>query len=121
MKRKSGFTLVEIMIVVAIIGLIASIAIQNFIRSRQRSQATLCSQLLERIDGAKAQAAFEFSLGDVDTPSDAQLVLFLNKPDGTTVDGSADLCPGGGTYTVGNMATAPSCGLAAGDGWHQLQ
>jgi len=121
MKPRSGFTLVEIMIVVAVIGLIASIGLLNFIRARQQSQATLCAQLLERVDGAKTEAAFEFQLGDADTPSDDQILLFLNKPPGTVVNGSTELCPAGGTYTVGTMSDPPSCNLAAGPSWHQME
>lgn len=55
--RKKGFTLVEIMIVVAIIGLLAAIAIPNFMRSRVASQATTCANNLRQIYHAKEQWA----------------------------------------------------------------
>jgi len=63
MKRhalcKNGFTLVEIMIVVAIIGLLAAIAIPNFVTARQTSQTNAGINNLRQIDGAKQQWAVE--------------------------------------------------------------
>src|SRR5829696_10581869 len=57
--RRGGFTLVEIMIVVAIIALLASIAVPNFLRSRKRSQATQVLEDLRLIDAAVDQYAIE--------------------------------------------------------------
>jgi prepilin-type N-terminal cleavage/methylation domain-containing protein len=57
--KKRGFTLVEIMIVVAIIGLLAAIAIPNFVRARTTSQMNACINNLRLIDAAKQQWALE--------------------------------------------------------------
>ncbi len=57
--NRAGFTLVEIMIVVAIIALLASIAVPNFLRARKRSQATRILQDLRMIDAAIDQYAIE--------------------------------------------------------------
>src|ERR1700761_7174441 len=58
-NRRGGFTLVEIMIVVAIIALLAAIAVPNFLRARKRSQATRCLEDLRIIDSALDQYAIE--------------------------------------------------------------
>ncbi len=57
--RPSGFTLVEIMIVVAIIGLLAAIAIPNFVKARTASQRSACVANMKQLDGAKASWALE--------------------------------------------------------------
>src|SRR5687768_4538819 len=57
--RRGGFTLVEIMIVVAIIALLAAIAVPNFLRARKRSQATRVLEDLRLIDAAVDQYAIE--------------------------------------------------------------
>ena len=71
-KRRGGFTLVEIMIVVAIIALLAAIAVPGFLRARKRSQATRILNDLRLIDAACDQYAIETnrSTGDQVTYSD---------------------------------------------------
>ena len=58
-KRRGGFTLVEIMIVVAIIALLAAIAVPGFLRARKRSQASKVLNDLRLIDSAVDQYAIE--------------------------------------------------------------
>ena len=58
-KNRGGFTLVEIMIVVAIIALLAAIAVPNFLRARKRSQATRVLEDLRMLDSAQDQYAIE--------------------------------------------------------------
>jgi len=59
--KRGGFTLVEIMIVVAIIALLAAIAVPNFLRSRKRSQATQVLEDLRILDAAQDQYAIEYN------------------------------------------------------------
>ena len=76
-KRRGGFTLVEIMIVVAIIALLAAIAVPSFLRARKRSQATSTLETLRMIDGAKDQYAIENGKGASVTPTQPELAPYV--------------------------------------------
>jgi prepilin-type N-terminal cleavage/methylation domain-containing protein len=102
---KAGFTLVEIMIVVAIIGMLASIAIPNFIRARTNSQVNACINNLRQIDSAIQEWALEFKQVGSATVVSANLMPYMGR--GTV--GQWPSCPAGGTYAVTTVATKPTC------------
>jgi prepilin-type N-terminal cleavage/methylation domain-containing protein len=110
-SRKSGFTLVEIMIVVAIIGLLAAIAIPNFVRARTTSQQNACINNLRQIDGAKQQWALETKAATTASPVLTNIQPYLGR--GT--NGTQPFCPAdssqtfAASYTMGDLNTAPVC------------
>ena len=104
-SRKAGFTLVEIMIVVAIIGLLAAIAIPNFVRARTQSQMNACINNLRQIDGAIQQWALEQKKDPAATVAFTDIAPYLKN---------SVICPSGGTafsdsYTITDVATKPVC------------
>jgi prepilin-type N-terminal cleavage/methylation domain-containing protein len=107
-RKTAGFTLVEIMIVVAIIGLLAAIAVPNFVKARQSSQRNACIANLKQIEGAKATWALENKKTSSDTPGTGELY------GATNYIRDVPECPGGGTYAINAVDTKPTCNKGEG-------
>jgi len=117
-KMLKGFTLVEIMIVVAIIAILAAVAIPNFVKYRRNAQAASCVSNLKQIQTAKEQ----WMMANGSVPSDLDQIAgntdkYIKK---------TPTCPAGGEYTIGADGVDPTCGigttLAPSDKatWHVL-
>ncbi len=102
-QDKRGFTLIEIMIVVLIIGILLAIAVPNFMTARRNSRTKACIANLKQIQSAKEQWAMKNNQGGTATPTEADLAPEFIK--------SMPTCPEGGTYTIGTVDTDPTCSI----------
>ncbi len=114
-SSKKGFTLIEIMIVVAIIGLLAAIAIPNFVHARTTAQANACINNLRQIDGAKQEYALETKVASTFAFTDPTVIQPYM---GRGALGSLPTCPLDSSstfatsYTIGSATVAPLCKIS---------
>lgn len=116
-KKSQGFTLVEIMIVVLIIGILMAIAVPNFIKARESSRRNSCIANLKQIDSAKEQYAMDLRLATGAAVTWANLTGasgYLKGP------ATGPVCPGGGAYTIDVVGTNPACSKSASPDLHVL-
>ena len=112
-KRRGGFTLVEIMIVVAIIALLAAIAVPGFLRARKRSQATKILNDLRMIDAAVDQYAIETNKSTGSTVAITDWTSYLKS--GTVLYNTGKDLFGNdyGAQTVDQLPKVPSASYAS--------
>ena len=101
--RRNGFTLVEIMIVVAIIAVVLSIAIPNLFHANTISKRTVCINNLVKITAAVEQWALDNSISNGTALSSQQEDdLFSNY-----LRGGKPKCPAGGSYIINPVGATP--------------
>lgn len=102
MKRNKGFTALEVMIVVLIVGVLTATATPSFLSAKKASETKVCVSNLRQFHAAKDQWAMETAQPGNAEPSLEDLKPYLKR----TSD-----CPGGGTYTLGQVQNTPSCSV----------
>ena len=107
-NRRAGFTLVEIMIVVAIIALLAAIAVPGFLRARKRSQASRIINDLRLIDSAVDQYAIENNKSSGTVLTTADWTNYLKKGTNLYTTGKDLLGNVYGAQTVDSLPKVPT-------------
>ena len=106
--RRAGFTLVEIMIVVAIIALLASIAVPGFLRARKRSQASRVLNDLRLIDAAVDQYAIENNKASGTAVGTADWTVYLKAGTALYTTGKSILGDPYGSQTIDTIPKVPA-------------
>ena len=106
-RQCGAFTLVEIMIVIAIIGLLCAIAIPNFLRARANSQSAACINNMRQLSGASDQWALEHQQTTGSAVAIANLLPYIKLNSA----GSLPACPANGNYSVSYVGTNPVCSI----------
>jgi type II secretory pathway pseudopilin PulG len=97
------------MIVIAIIGILLSVAVPYFVHAREGAQARACQHNLKQIFGGKERWAMDNNRGSDDTPAVSDLVPdYLRAPESR--------CPANGTYTIGSLSELPVCTIGGVQG-----
>jgi hypothetical protein len=90
---------------IPVIGMMAAIAIPNFVKARNTAQMNACISNLRQIDGAKQEWALENKKQTTDTPTAQELEAILHRSL-TTLQ-----CPAGGVYTINAVGQEPTCSI----------
>ena len=114
-RHSSGFSLVEIMIAVAIIGILLAIALTSYLKSSKTSQKTVCIANLERIDAAIDQWAIENNIPAGTAVSESEEKIYDDY-----VKGGKPKCPMGGEYTLYTVGVKPQVTCSKEDEGHKL-
>ena len=101
-RSRAGFTLVEIMIVVAIIGMLAAVAIPNFLKSRTTAQKNTCIANLRSIDGAVQRWAVENKMDSTAPVTFSDILDYIKGSQMPT-------CPMSGVYSLTIVGAVPVC------------
>lgn len=104
-SARRGFTLLEILIVVAVVGILVALAIPNFLKSRVHARKQMCIENLAQIESAKQLWGVENAKKDGDNPSEADLIgsdRYMKR---------LPQCAAGGSYTFNPIGTTATCNV----------
>ena len=105
-----AFTLIEIMIVIAIIGIIIAIAASTWMRQRETARSRSCQENLAKIDGAIEQYALDENLGHDQAVTDIAVLVGPTRYLKRTPE-----CPASGDYAITKVGASPTCTYDAPD------
>ncbi len=114
-RGRKGYTLVEIMIVVAVLAILMSVAVPNYIKSGKEASRNSCISNLRQIDGAMEQWAM-----DNNVSAGTVLRSWQEEEVYNYVDGGKPDCPGKGEYTLHAISSSPQVSCSREDERHKL-